>query len=210
MNWIFWFFELVNTAWLIYIVMAQTIGSYQNCKCQTATWSREGEYVDVSVTLKASGHSVEPWWIIGVLLSGLIMFITIAFLVIEWCKQSHLNLVDVDKAIRDLKITQHFKYCTLWIWKFFDYCIYCSKFLWRIFSGSTWNKKHKKANKRESIRWSYAWVSMLGYMTIIVGLLETVSFCTSLNHPFLPISCKLWPSTAIFHSFLSSKKPQIS
>ncbi|MCJ1271978.1 hypothetical protein MMC22_011884 [Lobaria immixta] len=156
LNWIFRFFELVNTAWLIYIVMAQTIGSYQNCKCQAATWSREGGYVDVPVALKAPGHSVEPWWITGVLLSGLIMFIAIAFLVVEWCEQSHLNSVDVDKAMRGLKITQHFKYRTLWIRKFPDYCIHRSKFLWRTFSGSMWNKGHKKANGRESIGWSYA------------------------------------------------------
>lgn len=30
--------ELINTAWLLYIVMAQTVGSYKTCKCQASVW----------------------------------------------------------------------------------------------------------------------------------------------------------------------------
>ena len=155
LNWIFRFLELVNTAWLIYIVMAQTIGSYQNCKCQAADWGRDGGYINTLFALQASVSEVEPWWITGVLLSSLIMFIAIAFLVVEWCEQSHLNSVDVDKAMHGLKMTQHFKYRTLWIRRFPDYCIHRSKLMWRTLGDSMWNKGYEKAKGKESIGWSY-------------------------------------------------------
>lgn len=117
LNWIFRFCELVNTAWLIYIVMAQTLGSYQTCACQAAIWGSGGGYIDAKVAIKADGAIVEHWWITGALLSSLIMFTAIAFLVIEWCEQSHLNTVKLKEAMHGLKLTQHFKYRTLWIRK---------------------------------------------------------------------------------------------
>ncbi len=40
--------EFVNTAWLIYIICAQTFGSYNNCYCQASTWAGKGGYVSVS------------------------------------------------------------------------------------------------------------------------------------------------------------------
>ena len=34
--------EAVNSAWLVYIISAQTFGSYQNCSCMATTWARGG------------------------------------------------------------------------------------------------------------------------------------------------------------------------
>lgn len=154
LNWIFRLCELANTTWLIYIVMAQTLGSYQTCNCQAAIWGRDGGYIDALVALQADGSIVEAWWITGVLLSSLIMFIAIAFLVIEWCEQSHLNSVDIKKAMHGLKVTRHFKYRTLWIRNTPDSFIHLSKRLWRRFGDSLWNKEREKEEGRESIRWS--------------------------------------------------------
>ncbi|MCJ1425193.1 hypothetical protein MMC29_003081 [Sticta canariensis] len=154
-NWMFRFLELVNTAWLIYIVMAQTIGSYQNCDCQAANWGRDGGYINAKVALKADGGTVEAWWITGALLSSLIMFTAIAFLVIEWCEQSHLNSVDLNKSMNGLKVTRRFKYYTLWIRMVPSNFIYLCKRLWRTFSDSWWNKSKEKEKKGESLLWSY-------------------------------------------------------
>ena len=137
LNWIFRLCELVNTAWLVYTVMAQTLGSYETCACQAANWGSHGGYIDVKIAIKADGAIVQRWWITGTLVSSLIMFTAIAFLVIEWCEQSHLNTVELNKAMHGLKLTQHFKYRTLWIRK-----------LWRVFSASVWKKG------RTGIRWS--------------------------------------------------------
>ena len=154
LNWLFRLMELTSTAWLVYIVMAQTIGSYRTCDCQSSTWGRDGGYIDAQIAVKADGNAVEPWWITGVLMSSLIMFTAIAFLVVEWCEQSHLNSLDLDKAIHGLKITQRFKYRTLWIRRIPDSFVHLCKRLWRTFRGSVWNQGYRKTRGRESIRWS--------------------------------------------------------
>lgn len=37
--------EFFNTVWLVYIVIGQTIGSFQNCDCQTSIWASGGGYL---------------------------------------------------------------------------------------------------------------------------------------------------------------------
>ena len=34
--------EIINMGWLVYIVTAQTFGSYRNCDCQASTWGGHG------------------------------------------------------------------------------------------------------------------------------------------------------------------------
>ena len=34
--------EICNTIWLLYIIFAQTFGSYQTCECMASTWARAG------------------------------------------------------------------------------------------------------------------------------------------------------------------------
>ncbi|MCJ1461655.1 hypothetical protein MMC07_000252 [Pseudocyphellaria aurata] len=154
LNWGFRLCELASTAWLIYIVMAQTIGSYQTCECQSANWGHEGGYIDANIALNADRGIVQRWWITGVALSIVIMFVAIAFLVVEWCEQSHLNSVDLNKAMHGLNVTQHFKYGTTKIRRPPDYFIYLGKRMWRTLSDSWWNKETMKEKGRESIRWS--------------------------------------------------------
>lgn len=154
LNWTYRLCELVSTAWLIYIVMAQTIGSYQTCECQSANWGHEGGYINANFALNADRGTVQRWWITGVALSIVIMFVAIAFLVVEWCEQSHLNSVDLKKAMHGLNVTQHFKFGTTKIRRPPDYFIYLGKRLWRTLSDSWWNKEKRKEKGRESIRWS--------------------------------------------------------
>ncbi|MCJ1270853.1 hypothetical protein MMC22_010750, partial [Lobaria immixta] len=133
LDWIFRFCELVNTAWLIYIVMAQTVGSYRTCACQAATWGGQGGYINTTDAVYTEGRTVEASWITGVSLSSLIMLTAIAFLVVEWCEQSHLSSVDVNKAMHGLMVTQHFKHRTLWIRRTPGHVFDLSKWLWRTF-----------------------------------------------------------------------------
>ena len=135
--------------------MAQTIGSYQTCGCQAADWGHDGGYIDAQVALKADPRTVEAWWITGALLSSLIMFTAIAFLVIEWCEQSHLNSVDLQKSMHGLQVTRRFKYYTLWIRRVPSDFIHLCKWLWRTFSDSWWNKGNEKEKRGESLLWSY-------------------------------------------------------
>lgn len=34
--------EIFNSAWLVYIIAAQTFGSYQTCECLASTWAGSG------------------------------------------------------------------------------------------------------------------------------------------------------------------------
>ena len=112
-NWLLRFLELVNAGWLIYIVAAQTFGSYRNCECQSSTWGRWGGYIDFSIYEFAPG--VEKYWLAGTSLSLSIMATTIVYLTFGWCIQSHLNTVDLSKALRGLDRTRRFKKYTIWI-----------------------------------------------------------------------------------------------
>lgn len=153
LDWIFRFCEIINTVWLIYIIMAQTLGSYQTCWCQTSSWGSDGGYINAQLAIKADGGIVERWWIIGVLLSSLTMLAAIAFLVVEWCEQSHFNTIDFDKAMHGLRITRRFKYRTLWIRRPFDYFIDLSKSSWRTFGDRLRSTERTREEETTSIRW---------------------------------------------------------
>lgn len=120
--------ELVNTAWLLYIVAAQTFGSYRNCNCQMSTWGHWGGYIDFTVIERASG--VQPYWITSAVLSCFIMFTAITFLVVEWCEQSHLNTEDFGRAMEGLRVTRQWKQHTLFIRRIPDFIIWQAKRLW--------------------------------------------------------------------------------
>ena len=149
LNWFFRLGELVSTSWLLYIVMAQTIGSYQTCDCMSSNWGRWGGYIDTTIAEIAPG--VAKYWIIGVCLSCMIMFTAIAFLVAEWCEQSHLNSEDFDKAMKGLMVTRYYKRYTIYIRRTPDFFIRLFKKLWRNVSGKI-TRRHK-TRERESLVW---------------------------------------------------------
>lgn len=150
LNWIFRFGELVNTAWLLYIVMAQTLGSYQNCNCMSSNWGKRGGYIDTRVIEKAP--AVEKYWLVGGCLSCIIMFTAIAFLVVEWCEQSHLNSVNFEKAMNGLMVTRYYKRYTIYIRRVPDCFIRLFKKSWRTVSGKV--TRHPKTRERESLVWA--------------------------------------------------------
>lgn len=143
--------ELVNTAWLLYIVAAQTFGSYRTCNCQMSTWGHWGGYMDFTVNERAPG--VQPYWITGALLSSTIMFVAISFLVAEWCEQSHLNTEHFENAMEGLRVTRWWKKHTLWIRRGPDVVIGQVKRL-RHFGKGKGRRNGRSGNERRSIVWS--------------------------------------------------------
>lgn len=137
--------ELVNTAWLLYIVAAQTFGSYQTCNCQMSTWGRWGGYLDFTIDEKAPG--VQPYWITGAVLSCVIMFTAISFLVAEWCEQSHLNTENFGRAMEGLRVTRRWKKHTLWIRRVPDFVIGQTKRVWHL-------KRASRTPQRQSLVWT--------------------------------------------------------
>ena len=59
-------------------------------------------------------HGVAYHWGIGTVLSTSIMGIAFAFIVIEWCTQSHLSTENYQDAIQGLRRTRRFKKYTAW------------------------------------------------------------------------------------------------
>ncbi|KAI9855570.1 MAG: hypothetical protein M1824_006072 [Vezdaea acicularis] len=144
-NWIFIFVEFVNTTWLIYIIMAQTIGSYQTCDCQSSNWGHYGGYIDFSVSETAFG--VKIYWLTGVCISSVIMFISLAFLVAEWCEQSHLNSENFNEAREGLAMTRSWKRRTLWIRRLPEFFIWIAKYIWHLVV------KKRDLTPRQSLYW---------------------------------------------------------
>ena len=75
--------ELVNTCWLIYISMAQTFGSYVNCKCMCSVYGGGGGYLDFSLFNMAPLDWVKWYWTTGTVLSSVIIGSGMAYVVLE-------------------------------------------------------------------------------------------------------------------------------
>ncbi|KAA6413711.1 MAG: hypothetical protein FRX48_02072 [Lasallia pustulata] len=107
-------YEIVSTGWLCYIIFAQTVGSYQNCGCMSSSWTSLGGYIDFEDYAYYRSAGVVTDWATGTALSCCIMSIGLAFIVAEWCSQSHLSTQDYEKASRGLRRTRWFKKHTAW------------------------------------------------------------------------------------------------
>ncbi len=149
-NRILQFLELVSTGWLTYIVMSQTIGAYQTCDCQSSSWGQRGGYIDFRTSEKAPG--VQKYWLAGSLISCIIMFFAIIFLITEWCEQSHLNSEDIGKALQGLGYTRLFKQRTIWLRTIAYYGIKGVKLCWHI--STVWKHPKSGSDVRKSIVWT--------------------------------------------------------
>ena len=140
--------EVVNSAWLAYIVLAQTFGIYVNCRCMASVWGGRGGYLDFESYAYYRGHGVTYYWGIGTALSLLVMTVPIIFIVVEWCTQSHLSTEDYGKASRGLKRTRGWKRHTLWIRNISNDIITTSKHAWSLAS------RGKTRPSRRSLVWA--------------------------------------------------------
>ncbi|KAF2399490.1 hypothetical protein EJ06DRAFT_54038 [Trichodelitschia bisporula] len=102
--------EIANTAWLCYITFAQTIGLYNTCYCQSSMYGiRGGGYIDFSQRSVTRTPWVKWYWSAGTALSCAILGVGMAYIVTEWCLQSHLSTLDVNAAARGLHRTRVFR-----------------------------------------------------------------------------------------------------
>lgn len=101
--------ELANTAWLFKVVLSQTFGAYVNCWCQTSQYSPGGGYVDLAMVLDAELKYVLWAWATGTAISGTVLVASLAYIVIEWCMQSHISTLDYNNAREGLQRTRAFR-----------------------------------------------------------------------------------------------------
>ena len=113
MNRVFPVFELISAGWLVYIVMAQTLGGYQTCACKRSTWTSKNGYVHFDSFNVDDFPEVLRNWAAGVAVSCTMMGGAFTFIVAEWCEQSHLYTESYPNAIRGLRRTRRWKQWTV-------------------------------------------------------------------------------------------------
>ncbi|KAF2756578.1 hypothetical protein EJ05DRAFT_539505 [Pseudovirgaria hyperparasitica] len=106
--------ELINCSWLIYIVMAQTFGTYRNCHCVTSTWGGAGGYLDFTQQDTTNNEYVAWYWGTGTLLASATMGISMFYITVEWMQQSWLHTEDYNDAMDGLRKMRTYKRYTYW------------------------------------------------------------------------------------------------
>lgn len=106
-------FEVANTGWLAYAIVAQTFGLYRTCACWSSNWASGGGYINFKTTEFFKNREVQIYWTGGTLLSCTVMGTSLLYIAVEWCSQSHLWTADYEKAMTGLKRTRRFKKYTV-------------------------------------------------------------------------------------------------
>lgn len=101
--------EFINMTWLIYISMAQTFGSYNNCRCQSSVYGKGGGYIDLNLVNQSPPNFVYGHWKTGTIMACIIMGVSMAYIVLEWCMQSHLSTENPHSARIGLQRTRRFR-----------------------------------------------------------------------------------------------------
>lgn len=100
--------EIFNTAWLTYIIFAQTfgvffrfsfpiyeglmsLGAYQTCDCMASVWAKGGGFIDFQNFDFYIAHGVFVYWGSANALSMFVMSAGLAYIVHEYCTQSHFS-----------------------------------------------------------------------------------------------------------------------
>ncbi|KAF3049055.1 hypothetical protein E8E11_009568 [Didymella keratinophila] len=111
-RWELFFFrpvEVVNTIWLVYIVLSQTFGWYKTCDCVTSNWGGGGGYLDFDVQTTVKARWVIIYWTTGAALTGTVMALSMFYITVEWCQQSFLTTEDYTDAMKGLRLTRAYR-----------------------------------------------------------------------------------------------------
>ncbi|CAF9941422.1 hypothetical protein IMSHALPRED_002569 [Imshaugia aleurites] len=140
--------EVANTVWLVYIVMAQTFGAYQTCDCLASTWARNGGFIDFQTYSYYAAHGVYYYWGAASALSVFVMSTGLAYIVTEYCTQSHISTENYARAMRGLRSTRWFKKQTRFVRFVPDLVIRCGKVVFHGISGG------RSRRGRRSLVWT--------------------------------------------------------
>ena len=109
--------EVVNTSWLIYILMAQTFGTYNSCACKASIWGNHSGYADfeTGAAVYLERYDIRTFWCLGTVI-GALPLLTIIYIVYQWCTQSFLWAEDFDAGMRGLRRVRRWKSIFHWNW----------------------------------------------------------------------------------------------
>jgi hypothetical protein len=145
--------DFVNTAWLIYIVNAQTFGWYRRCSCMASIWGGGGGYIDFESIVSYKAHGISLYWGSGTALSLVVITTALLFIIAEWCSQSHLSTMNYEAASRGLKRTRSWKQHTVLLRRAPNAIIESVVVVsWAI--AALFNGRHQMKRGRRSLIWS--------------------------------------------------------
>jgi hypothetical protein len=81
--------EFANMVWLCYLLMAQTVGAFNNCACMTSSWGGFGGYLDFTQWSQADSPLVRRYWVIGTFSTCTFMGLGMAYIVFEVSSTTH-------------------------------------------------------------------------------------------------------------------------
>jgi hypothetical protein len=90
-------------------VIAQTFGFYQTCFCLSAGFDRRGGYIQFDDVENNTSDTIFAVWSISVGVAGSILLGSLAYFVIAWLEQGHLNTFDYENAQKGLLWSRRFK-----------------------------------------------------------------------------------------------------
>lgn len=93
--------------------MAQVTGLYRTCNCITSNWAGGGGYLDFSQQFTSNGYGITLTWVSGTSLTASVMGLSMFYITVEWCQQSHLSTEDYDDAMEGLRLTRKYRLRTM-------------------------------------------------------------------------------------------------
>ncbi|KAF9694814.1 hypothetical protein EKO04_007064 [Ascochyta lentis] len=75
--------EFTNLVWACYLLVAQTVGAFNNCACTTSTWGGFGGYLDFTQANMAKTVAVKEYWLIGTVTTCTVMVLGMGYIVLE-------------------------------------------------------------------------------------------------------------------------------
>lgn len=108
--------EAFNVCWLLATVIAQTFGFYQTCFCMSAGFDRRGRYIQFDDLETNHSDTIYTVWSISVGIAGSILLGSLAYFVIEWLEQGHMNTFSCENAQRGLLCSRRFKKVRGWLY----------------------------------------------------------------------------------------------
>ena len=107
--------EVLNVCWFLGTTIAQTFGFYQTCFCLSTRFDGKLGYVQFDdVEINHSDLTITVWSVsAGV--AGTILLSSLAYFVIEWLEQCHMNTYDITNAQRGLLWSRRFKKVRGWV-----------------------------------------------------------------------------------------------
>ena len=97
-------------------------------------------------------HGVAYHWAAGTAVSTAVMGIAFAFIVVEWCTQSHQNTENYEDAMQGLRRTRRFKKYTAWLRGFPNLIIAAAKRGWFIM---LMRRTQRGVGERRSLVWTW-------------------------------------------------------